>query len=257
VPKHGIRKKRRDGLDTTVAMQRVENRRVEFNEAASKPRRSDIINSKPIRKKRRVKHNLADVPYKGVVITIPEYEFCLKYLSMKKPNAATAAELCGMPRGAGYNVMRKIMVKRCIRYMQQERSLRTNVRADQVVVELGYIALSDPRDCFDVNGNLLPVKDLPEGAARSISSIKTDEIIIGRGRSRKVIGHTREIKFWPKPKALDKLTQHVDVASLFPHRMELTGKDGKDLQGAVIYLPDNGRGDGDRNDEVGGEETDG
>ncbi|KKN36256.1 hypothetical protein LCGC14_0775460 [marine sediment metagenome] len=252
VSREHIHKKRRLKSTRTVAMETVANRRVEFNEAGAseKPWRAD---TKTLKKKRRVKHNLADTTFPGVEVTIPEYEFCIQYLAMSKPNAGVAAELAGFARVTGAAILKKAMVKRCIRFMQHERSKHTNVRADQVVTELGRIALADPKECFDKHGVLLPIRDLPEDVRRAIASIETEEISAGRGKNRVVVGHVRKIKFWPKPKALEKLTQHVDVNSLFPQRVELTGKDGKELQSAVIYLPDNGRGDSKEEVEVGEE----
>jgi phage terminase small subunit len=85
-----------------------------------------------------------------------------------------------------------------------ERGMRTQVTADAVVREAGYIALSDPANIFDENGKILPVRKMKKSTRAAIASIEIKEI----EKDGAVVGKETKIKFWDKGKALDTLFKH-------------------------------------------------
>lgn len=76
---------------------------------------------------------------------------------------------------------------------------------DRQLEELCRVALVDPRNLFDEHGNLLPIKEWPEDAARAVSSIESFEEYEGKGKDRVAIGMVRKLKFHGKIEAIDKV----------------------------------------------------
>lgn len=132
-------------------------------------------------------------------------------------------------------------VKKGLIYLKRQREKRTLVTADKVVTELARVAFIDPREFYNEDGSLKDVKDLSDDAAAALKSIEEYIEFEGRGADKKAVGKTKKVQLHDKIRALFKLTEHVDIRDVFPQRMEITGKDGKDLPAAVIYVPDNGR----------------
>ena len=89
---------------------------------------------------------------------------------------------------------------------------------DRALREAARLASSDVRQLFDEKGNMLPVKEWPDGLAAAIGGIevvrrnvdsaddKTDDVI--------------KVKVWDKPKNLEMLFKHLN---LFKEQLELTG----------------------------------
>jgi phage terminase small subunit len=112
-----------------------------------------------------------------------------------------------------------------------ERSKRTDITADKVLAEIARLGFADPRKVFDDQGRLLPIHDLPDEVAASISSI---EIVTTRvpGGEPTDVEHTAKIKFWDKRGSLELLGKHL---KLFVDRVEHTGKNG----GPVRFIIEN------------------
>lgn len=78
--------------------------------------------------------------------------------------------------------------------------------------EMARLAFHDPGQLFDDDGNLIPIKDLPEDARRAISSLDVDELWDGRGEDRRQVGSTKKVRLWDKVSALEKLAR---IAGMF------------------------------------------
>lgn len=149
--------------------------------------------------------------------------FVLEYLvdlnatqaSIRAGYSAKTAEVQG-PRLLG-----NVRVKAEIAKRMKSREEKVVLKADDVLRELLTIAKVDIRRAFDADGNLLPVKDLPEDVARAIGGIEIDEIFDGNGKLRVRIGQTKKIKFWDKNKALESLGRHL---KLFTDNVQLGGE---------------------------------
>jgi phage terminase small subunit len=123
----------------------------------------------------------------------------------------------------GYQLLQKTSVQEAIDKQLQERSLRTEVTQDRVLLEIARLAFNDPRKAFDENNTLLPIKQWPDEVAACISSIKVNEIIV----DGVAIGTTKEIKFWDKSKNLELAGRHL---KMFTDKTEIAGNLG-------VYLP--------------------
>lgn len=98
------------------------------------------------------------------------------------------------------------------------------ITARRVLVELARISMADPAQAYGPDGKLLELHEMPESIRRAIASIDVDEIAVGKGGDRVVIGQTRKIKFWDKNTALTSLGK-TRAIRLFVEQLE-TGKPG-------------------------------
>ena len=97
----------------------------------------------------------------------------------------------------------------------------------RVLEEFGRIAFLDIGEAFDEQGNLLPIRQMPEGVRRAISGIEYEDIFSGRGEDRE----------WRRP--LLELAGHHDVVAVEvrdPREQELTNV-------GLLYLVDPETGD--------------
>jgi phage terminase small subunit len=106
--------------------------------------------------------------------------------------------------------------------LKADRSERTEITADRVLLEIGRLAFADIRNVFDEKGNLLPVHLLPAEIAASVSSIEVvTSKVPGGGPSE--VEHTAKIKFWDKRGSLELLGKHL---KMFTDKVEHSGQIG-------------------------------
>lgn len=109
---------------------------------------------------------------------------------------------------AASRMTKKPEIIRILSILRGEREERLQVKQDNVLREIGRIALVDPRLAFDDNNALLPPKDWPDEIAAAISSIKVFEVVNADGEK---VGETKEIKFWNKAEALTLAARHLGM----------------------------------------------
>jgi phage terminase small subunit len=123
----------------------------------------------------------------------------------------------------GCRLLRNARVSATIEEGQAKAKEQHAVTAERVIQELARIALVDLGRIYDEDGNLLPIKDMPEDARRAIAGVEVDQLFEGRGDDREMVGVTKKVKLFDKPRALEMLGRHF---GLFKDRVEHTGKDG-------------------------------
>lgn len=145
-------------------------------------------------------------------------EFARLYFSSKDKNATQAYIDAGYsPNGAWANASRMLkidpVVKAEIKRLAAKQEKRLEIKADDVLNELLKSAMSDIRDLFDADGQMINPKDWPEHIARAVSSIKIDEIKEWDEKKRKHMhkGFTKQIKLWDKTASLRMLGQHLKL----------------------------------------------
>ena len=89
---------------------------------------------------------------------------------------------------------------------------------DRALREAARLAYSDPRELFDPEGKLKPVKDWPDELAAAIGSVEVVKrnVDSADGKTDDVI----KVKVWDKPKALEMLFKHL---GLLTERIEHSG----------------------------------
>jgi phage terminase small subunit len=134
---------------------------------------------------------------------------------------------------AGYSVdtaqqigsenLSKPVIQESIQSAMEERSKRTEITADRVLREIATIAFIDIRDAFGDDGQLLPIKEMPEDIARAIGGI--DHSVMGSKGEE--IGLTSKIKLIDKKGALELAGKHL---KLFTDRVESSGVNGGPIE---------------------------
>lgn len=100
---------------------------------------------------------------------------------------------------------------------------RESALSDTVLAGVRETATLDPRTLFDKDGNLLPIHEMPDAAARSITGFEVvEEIKNGKPTG----GYLTKVKYTPRHQGLELLGKHLGFAR---ERVELTGKDGGPL----------------------------
>ncbi|WP_081733766.1 terminase small subunit [Methylomonas sp. 11b] len=140
-----------------------------------------------------------------------EYQFCLNMLlTVNQTKAAIDAGFSEKTarQQATRLVTTRPEIRRILALLRAEREDRLQIRQDNVLRHVGYIAFADPRKAYDENNRLLPPSEWPDEIAFSISAIKTTELRDAEGN---LIGHTNEIKFWSKSDAQLLAARHLGM----------------------------------------------
>lgn len=106
-----------------------------------------------------------------------------------------------------------------------ERVKNCEIHADLVLRELLALATVDLAAAYDEDGCLKRIHDIPPGVRKAIAGVEVleefaDEPDLTTGRrQRKLIGHTRKVKFWDRTKALEMLGRYL---ALFKDKLDLS-----------------------------------
>lgn len=166
-------------------------------------------------------------------LTPKQQNFVNEYLT--NLNATQAAKDAGYSEKTANEIgaenLAKPSIQTAIQRAMDERAERTNVRADNVILELATIAFSDINDFLEIDsegvvkGKILA--SLPEGATRAIKKIKQKKVVLLANEKETLQSVTLEFELWDKPKSLELLGKHL---KLWLDRKEITGKDGGPIQ---------------------------
>lgn len=131
---------------------------------------------------------------------------------------------------SAYKLMQNGEITARIAELRGEAMKRTEISRDRVLTEIARLALSDPRKAFSPTGDLLPVHEWPDEVAASISSVKITAITGADGDS---MGEVKEIKFWDKNSAADKLCKFLGLYA--PEKTEHSGTLNNKITFEVIH----------------------
>lgn len=133
-------------------------------------------------------------------------------------NATQAAIRAGYsPNNAdkiGSELLGKTRVSDAISKAMAERSRRTGINQDRILMELAKIALVNPANVVDFDEATILDSALPEDLA-AVASVKVKRFPTKEGE-----GIEREIKFYDKTKALDLAGRHL---GMFKNKLEVSG----------------------------------
>lgn len=138
-------------------------------------------------------------------------------------NATQAAIRAGYAPGSasveGSRLLANAKVAAAIAIGQRERAEKAGVTAERVLAELAKIGFSDIRRLFTPGGNLVPVPDLDDEAAASVSSV---EVITRKvpGGDADEVERVAKIKLWDKRAALVDMGKHL---GMFTDKLEVSG----------------------------------
>ncbi len=161
---------------------------------------------------------------KSNLLTAKQEAFCQEY--MVDLNATQAAIRAGYSEETAHQQSSRLLsivkVQGRINALKEGRSERTQITADLILRELLQLATVDLGKAFDATGTILPLNEMPVEIRKAISSIEVNELFDnGQGEQKSVIGFTKKIRFWDKPKCLELLGKHL---KLFTEVVEHQGK---------------------------------
>ncbi len=114
----------------------------------------------------------------------------------------------------GNRLLANVSIQEEIGKQMAERSRRTGINQDRILMELAKIALVNPEKVVDFEEATIREDALPEDLA-AVASVKVKRFPTKYGE-----GIEREIKFYDKTKALDLAGRHL---GMFKDKLELSG----------------------------------
>lgn len=142
---------------------------------------------------------------------------------------------------AGYSVktaqeqsarlLSKVMVQQAISEAMAERSRRTGINQNRILIELARIALLNPKALVNLEDATVNPEASPDDLA-AIASVKVKRFPTKDGGE----GIEREVKFYDKIKAIELLGKHL---GMFKERIELSGeldKEKSKLDSLLVQL---------------------
>ncbi len=114
----------------------------------------------------------------------------------------------------GNRLLANVSIQEEIGKQMAERSRRTGINQDRILMELAKIALVNPEKVVDFKEATIREDALPEDLA-AVASVKVKRFPTKYGE-----GIEREIKFYDKTKALDLAGRHL---GMFKDKLELSG----------------------------------
>lgn len=147
-------------------------------------------------------------------LNVKQARFVQEYLldGNAKQAAIRAGYSAATAEQSGSRAYRTKAVREAIDAAEQARAVRVGLTQDDVLRVLKRHLNADPRQAFDENGRLLPVHQLPDDVALSISALESEELNIGDGHGGTIpIGQVRKVKWWSKDKALELAMRHLGM----------------------------------------------
>lgn len=143
-------------------------------------------------------------------LTAKQQGFVEEYLIDR--NATQAAIRAGYSRKTAQEqssrLLSNVMVRAALDAALAQRSERTEVTADRVVLELARIGFSDLKGAMQ-DGRLLLIEDMGDEVRPAISSIK----VVTKNKGEGEIEYVAEIRAWDKVSALRALMPHVGLST--------------------------------------------
>lgn len=118
----------------------------------------------------------------------------------------------------GNRLFRNVQIRALIDTKMAQRAAKTGVQAEEVLLELARIGLSDIRHTMtwqgegdDATVQLVPSDEISEAAARAIQSVKIRRRIESREDGPDVVTTEFEVKLYAKETALNLLAKHLNL----------------------------------------------
>lgn len=107
-------------------------------------------------------------------------------------------------------IPRRPLVEQTIRKIIREDLGSRVLSAERVIKEVERMALVDPANFYDDNGNFLPVHMMDEDTRRAVVYAESEAIYDGIGQARELIGFAHKVKT-EKGKHLEMLMKHFGL----------------------------------------------
>lgn len=130
-------------------------------------------------------------------------------------NGTQAAIAAGFSEKGARVTAAKLLAEPNIAAMVDARVARASeisgLTVERTLMEVARLAYSDPRPFLHSDGTLKPVEEWTHDMAASVASLEVLEEYEGTGDDRKLVGHTKKLKFWDKNAAIEKAMKHLGL----------------------------------------------
>lgn len=142
-------------------------------------------------------------------------------------NGAEAVRKAGFkskcPKVYAVEILRKPRISKVVDQLRSDNMKRHSITADNVLREIALLAFQSTKNLYNPQtGKLIPIHELDDDVARTISSVKETVTTSKLGSLEK----TTEMKTWDKKGSLELLGRNL---KLFVDKFEVGGQDGKPL----------------------------
>lgn len=153
------------------------------------------------------------VPENELNLTPRQKRFTEEYLI--DLDAKDAVKRAGYsPKSAGQQASTLVInpkIQTQIAKNMEQRSIRTRITADRVLMELACIGLLNVAECFDADGNLKNIHDMSEDVQRALSGITLRREFKDDADKKKYREEIIHIKTVDKLKALELMGRHIGM----------------------------------------------
>lgn len=141
-------------------------------------------------------------------MTEKNFRFCQEYIiDLNATQAATRAGYSEDTAGSiGHELLKKPEIEAEIGRLQEERSKRTQITADRVIVELGKVAFANIQDYLEAGNKFSDAKGMDADKAAAIESIQITETEWEGGTKTGI-----KFKLHDKIAALEKIGRHLGI----------------------------------------------
>ncbi|MHB8084268.1 MAG: terminase small subunit [Dehalococcoidia bacterium] len=134
---------------------------------------------------------------------------------IKDCNATAAAKRSGYSVKTAYSqgqrLLKDVEIQAAIALVRQELSIKTGITPEKVIQGFADIAFADLADCYNEDGTLKNIHDIPKASRMALAGLDVFEEFVGRGEDRVKIGETKKIKRWDPHKGLDSLAKYFGL----------------------------------------------
>lgn len=148
-------------------------------------------------------------------LTDKQDQFCREYIidfnatqAYKRVHPNCSLTTCA---SNGYKLLRITQIQQRIAELVKERHVRTNLTADQAMIECVRIATVDVGQAFNKDGTLKGIHDIPEDVRRAIAGFEVIEQygpVDPETGLKEFFGFLKKVKFWSKDKQIENLFKH-------------------------------------------------
>jgi phage terminase small subunit len=142
-------------------------------------------------------------------LTIRQQMFVREYAADPKFNATEAARKCGYsnPAKEAGKLLSNPLVQRELSKVLHKRAEKVGINAERVLRELSYIGCLDPGAMFNDEGQVMPIKDMPQHVRRAIKAVKVRQRTNQDGEIETRI----DVELHPKIAALELIAKHLGM----------------------------------------------
>jgi len=168
-------------------------------------------------------------------MTRRQVRFCEEYTI--DSNATQAAIRAGYSektaRFTGSRLLTNNNVQTLVKHLFKQVLERNKATVDELIDILSNQVRFDIAELYEPNGSLKNIHDIPLKIRQSLEEITADELFIGSGEDRRVIGVTKKIKTVKRLDAVKLLMQYFGAFE--------KDNEQKRAQVVVFQIPDNNR----------------